>query len=243
MNDFTLTGVYIFYLEHDIGFRLRRWALKIMSFLISANKLFALTQSSRLRGLLNGQFEVEVFRTPITSPYCCILSSKTIQVALDAALAEATSVPEDWDDKHGSFMRLLEEAEASAVVTRKTPTIHPELAMIMAMDKGKIRHVFPYIGVLKLSCIMCIHYIDTFNEATNEKITTKGSHGKAYPWSWPELPDRDGELRPAFMKRVRKQLLENFEVHARRSSDSSVGSGFPRWEWDEEEDEVLESTE
>lgn len=112
--------------------------------------------------------------------------------------------------------------------------------MIMVMDKGKIGHVFPYIGVSKLSCIVCIHYIDTFNKATNEKITTKGSQGKAYPgWSWPELPDRDEELRPAFMKRVVKQL-EDLEVHARRLSDS--GSGFPRWAWDEE-DEGLESTE
>jgi hypothetical protein len=98
--------------------------------------------------------------------------------------------------------------------------------MIMAMDKGEIVHVFPYIGVSKLSCIMCIHYIDAFNEATNQRITTKGSHGKAYPgWFWPKLPKRDRELRPAFMQRMRKQLVEDFKVHARRDSDSSVGSG------------------
>ena len=156
-----------------------------MSFLTSDDRLFTLTQLGRLRDLLNGQFEVEVLRTPTTSPYCCSLSSETIQVALDAALAEATSVPEGWDNGHGSFMQLLEGPEVSAVVTHKAPTIHAELAMIMAMDKGKIRHVFPYIGVSKLSCIMCIHYIDAFNEATNEKITTKGSHRKAYSGWFP----------------------------------------------------------
>lgn len=242
LNDFNLTGIYIFYLERGIGFQLRRWALKIMSFLISANRLFTLTQSSRLRDLLNGQFEVEVLRTPTTSLYCCNLSSDTIQVALDAALAEATSVPEGWDDGHRLFRQLLEGPEASAVVTRKTPTIHAELAMIMAIDKGKIGDVFPYIGVSNFSCIMCIHYIDAFNEVTNQRFTTKGSHGKAYPgWFWPELPNRDGELRPAFIKRIRKQLLNDFEVYARQLSDSSVGSGRPEWESDEEEVEFLKS--
>jgi hypothetical protein len=191
LNGFTLTRIYIFYLDHDIGFKLRRWAAKMMSFLISANRLFALTQSSRLRELLNGEFKVKVLPSPPTSPYFCSVSPKTIQVALDAALAEATNVLEDRDADRLSFMQLL-QGEGSAVVTRDRPTIHAELAMIMAMDEGKIGQFFPYIGVSKLSCIMCIHYIDAFNEATNERITTKGSHGKAYPgWFWPELPRRD----------------------------------------------------
>jgi hypothetical protein len=233
LNDFTLTRIYIFYLDHKIGFQLRRWAVKIMSFLISANRLFILTQSSRLRELLNGEFKVKVLPSPTTSPYFCRVSPETIQVALDAALAEATNVPEDWDAGHLSFMQLL-QGEGPAVATRDRPTIHAELAMIMAMDEGEIGQVFPYIGFSKLSCIMCIHYIDAFNEATNQRITTKGSHGKAYPgWFWPELPRRDGELRPAFIKRMRKQLLEDFKVHARRLSDSSVGSGGPVWERDE----------
>ena len=176
-----------------------------MSFLISANRLFALTRSGRLRKLLSGQFKVEVLCTPTPSPYRCILSSETIQVALDAALAEATSVPEGWEDGYKSFMQRLERPEASAVVTHKTPTIQAELAMILAMDKGKIGNVFPYIGVSKLSWIMCIHYIDAFNEATNEKITTKGSHEKAYPgWFWPELPNRDGVLRQRAPRRFRE---------------------------------------
>ena len=209
-----------------------------MSFLISANKLFILTQSSRLRELLNGEFKVTVLPSPTTSPYFCRVSPETIQVALDAAWAEATDVPEDWDADQ-SFMQRL-QGEGSPVVTRDKPTIHAELAMIMAMDKRKIGPpVFPYIGVSKLSCTMCIHYIDVFNEATNQRITTKGSHGKAYPgWSWPELPHRDVELRPAFIKRMRKQLLADYKVHARRLSDSSVGSGSV-WERDEEEEKAL----
>ncbi len=113
-----------------------------MSFLISANRLFILTQSSRLRELLNGEFKVKVLPSPTTSPYFCRVSPETIQVALDAALAEATNVPEDWDADHLSFMQLL-QGEGSAVVTRDRPTIHAELAMIMAMDEGEIGQVFP----------------------------------------------------------------------------------------------------
>jgi hypothetical protein len=242
LNDFTLTRIYIFYLDHNIGFKLRRWAVKIMSFLISANRLFTLTQSSRLRELLIGEFKVEVLPSPPTRPYCCRVSPETIQVALDAALAEVTNVPEDRDAHRESFIQLLLLQGEGSTVTRDRPTIHAELAMIMAKekDKGKFGPVFPYIGVSKLSCTMCIHYIGAFNEATHNRITTKGSHGKAYPgWFWPELPHRDEELRPAFMKRMRKQLLEDYNVHARRLSDSSVGSGGSIWERDEARVEAL----
>jgi nucleic acid/nucleotide deaminase of polymorphic system toxin len=107
--------------------------------------------------------------------------------------------------------------------------------MIMAMDKGEIEHVLPYIGVSKLSCIMCRHYIRAFNEVTEQKIATRGSHGKAYAgWFWPNLPSRDQELRPAFLGCMRQQLLNDFELHQeKRYSDSSVGSGFPSMELDE----------
>ena len=199
-----------------------------MSFLISANRLFALTQSSRLHELLNGEFKVEVLPSPTTSPYRCRVSPETIQVALDAAVAEFTHIPVGWDADRLSFMQRL-QGEGPAVVTHDRPTIHAELAMIMAMEEGKIGPVFPYIGVSKPSCIMCIHYIDTFNEATNQRIAIKGSHGKAYPgWFWPELPRLDGELREAFIKRMRKQLVEDFKVHA-----GSVGSGGLIWEGNE----------
>ena len=116
--------------------------------------------------------------------------------------------------------------------------------MIIAMVKGEIKHVFPYIGVSKPSCIMCSHYIHAFNKVTQKNIATKGSHGKAYPgWFWPSLPGRDGELRPAFLGRMRQQLLDDFEHHAetlRCLSDSSVGSGDPKWEFGQTMGEVKE---
>ena len=45
--------------------------------------------------------------------------------------------------------------------------------MIIAMDKGKIKHVLPYIGVSKHSCIMCSHYICALNEVTKQEIAFK----------------------------------------------------------------------
>ena len=230
LNDFTLTGIYIFYLEHHIAFKLRRWALKIMSLLISANRLFGLTQSRHLRSLLKGKFVIQVLTPPTTIPYCCNLSSEAIQVALDAALAGTTYLSAEWDKERESFMeRLLNEPEASEVV-HKEPTVHPELAMITAMYKGQIEHILPHIGVSKHSCIMCSYYILAFNEVTKQNIAIKRSHGKAYPgWSWPSLPDRDRELRPAFLKLIRKQLLSDFEYHAR---PSSVWSDGVVWKWD-----------
>ena len=243
LNGFTLTEIHIFYLEHGIGFQLRRWALKIMSFLISANRLFILTQSRRHRKIIQGNFSVNVLTSPTTAPYCCNLSSETIQVALDTAKAEANYFSADWDEDCKSFIDwVLGELKNPEVIRRK-PTVHAELAMISAMDKGEIEDVLPYVGVSKLSCIMCSNYIDAFNAVTRQRIATKGSHGKAYPgWFWPILPDRDGELRPAFLGRVGKQLLKYFEQHAetRRLSDSSVGSGGPEWQLHRTVDEVKE---
>jgi len=49
-------------------------------------------------------------------------------------------------------------------VVRNKPTMHAELAMIMAVDKGEIEHFLPYIRVLKLCCTMCSIYIHAFNK-------------------------------------------------------------------------------
>jgi len=218
---------HIFYLERNIGFQLRRWALKIMSLLISANRLFLLTQSRRLRKLIEGKFSVQVLTSPSTTEYHCDLSSETIQVALNAALAGPTYQKADRNQDREWFIDLLLKGQEASTVVRQKPTVHAELAMIMEMAKGKLRDVEPYIGVSKLACIMCSHYIRIFNEVTEQKIAVKGCHGKAYPgWFWPSLPDHDGKLRPAFLGRIRQQLRDDFEQHveARRLSDSSVGS-------------------
>jgi hypothetical protein len=151
-------------------------------------------------------------------------------VALDAALAGTEYLSADWDEERESFINGL-EPEVTEVVRYK-PIVHAELAMVMAMAKGEIMHVFPYIGVSKLSCIMCSHYVHAFNEVMEQKIAIKGSHGKAYPgWSWPVPPARDEGLRQAFLKGIRRQLCNDFVDHAeteRRRSDSTVGSGGPR---------------
>jgi hypothetical protein len=231
LNDFTLTGIHIFYLDHDIDFQLRRWALKIMSFVISANRLFILTQSPRLRKIIHGSFSVQVLSSATTTPYRCHLSPENIQVALDAAVAESRHTPNNWDNNCEWFIgEVLGELREPIDMDHRKPTVHAELAMIIAMVKGK-KDVLPYVGVSKLSCTMCSHYIAAFNEVTGQKIVTKGTHGKAYPgWFWPGSPDRDEELRRVFFGRVRQQLLSDFEASvSRRLSDSSVGSGGPEW--------------
>jgi len=94
--------------------------------LISANRLFILTQSHRLRKLIQGKLSVQVLTSPTTAPYRCNLSSKTVQVALDAALAETSYLSADWDEKRESFIEwLLKEQKVSEVVRWK-PTVHAE---------------------------------------------------------------------------------------------------------------------
>ncbi len=91
--------------------------------------------------------------------------------------------------------------------TRWKFTVHAELAMIIAIVKGDI------------------------NDVTKQKIATKGSHGKAYPGC---LESLDRELRPAFLKRIKRQLLSDFEqnlISWSRRTDSSIGSDGTRWEF------------
>lgn len=74
--------------------------------------------------------------------------------------------------------------------------------------------VLPYIGVSKLSCSTCSHYICTYNKPMGQKISTKGTHRKAQPgWFWPTLPGLDKELRLAFLGRIREQLISDFKSY------------------------------
>ena len=213
-----------------------------MSFVISANRLFMLTQSRRLHSLLQGKFSVEVLASPRTTPQYFDLSFETIEVALNAALAGTILLSPDKNQDRVSFINeLLEDLDDFDQVRWKT-TVHAELALIMAMVNGDIKGVEPYIGVSKLSCTMCSHYIRAFNRHMGQKIGTKGSHGKAYPgWFWPSLPDHDEELRPTFLRLIREQLRSDFERYAekaRRLSDSSVGSGYPGLDISDDDDRI-----
>ena len=199
-----------------------------MSFVISANRLFILTQLYRLRKIIQGNFSVQVLSSATTTPYRCHLSSETIQAALDTAVAEVGHLPTDWDNKCKWFIpKVLGKLEKPVDVCHQKPTVHTELAMIIAMVKGEIKDVLPYIGVSKLSCTMCSHYIGAFNQVCKQNIVTKGSRGKAYPgWPWPSFPERNKELRQTFLGWVRRQLFSDFEEYVeRRLSDSNVGSG------------------
>ena len=108
-------------------------------------------------------------------------------------MAETGHPFDDWDNKCEWFItKVLGKTKEPIDAVHLTPTVHAELAMIIVMVKGEIEieHILPYIGVSKLSCTMCSHYIDAFNEVCGQKIVTKGSHEKAYPgWFWPSFPE------------------------------------------------------
>ena len=179
----------------------------------------------------------------MTTPYHCDLSLQTMQMAVDTALTEVEYHSPNFDEERAWFMELLKEGLEVPDMVRKNPTVHAELALIIAKAKGEINNVESYIGVSKLSCIMCNHYIRAFNMVMKERIATKGSHGKAYTgWFWPRLPSRDGELRSTFLKLIRQQVRRDFEQYAgtRRLSDSNVGSGFPKLDLDPTESDILD---
>jgi hypothetical protein len=76
----------ILFVAHQIGCSVRRWALEIISYEIAAIRLFRLTQSRRLRPILQGEFDVTVLESPPPQPpYVFDISEKTIHQALDMA--------------------------------------------------------------------------------------------------------------------------------------------------------------
>ena len=59
-------------------------------------------------------------------------------MALDAALAGTCYLSVDWNEKRVLFINQLQGPEVSVVHWK--PTVHAELAMVMAMVKGEIMH-------------------------------------------------------------------------------------------------------
>lgn len=217
---------------HHIGCSVRRWALKIMSYEIAAIRLFRLTQSRRLRPILQGEFDITVLESPPPQPpYAFDMSEKTIRQALDMALAQSPSVFQADKDSCNAFVDYAyKKAIESNQADRHSPIIHAELAMLSSIDAGTIKAI-PYIGVSKLSCIMCSSYIEAYSQTVTNGISVRGCHGKVYPsWAWPTMLDTHHErIRSIFLEKIREELKLDFErfteyQRTRRQSDSSVGS-------------------
>jgi cytochrome P450 len=151
LTDFTLTKLLV----HEVDFLVKRWAQKIMSFVISASRLFALTQSTRLRNVILGNLSIKILTSPpaAPSPYTCNLSSEAIRALLDDLITDERA--EDYEEARESFIDHLKKKAPDQVCQYK-PTVHAELAMVMAMVNENITHVLPYIGVSKLSCICAV---------------------------------------------------------------------------------------
>ena len=103
-------------------------------------------------------------------------------MALDAAQAETNCRSDHWDKDCEAFIEwLLKEQKGPQVVNRKT-TLHAELAMILATNRSDIKHVLPYIGVSKLSCIMCSRYICAHYKVMGPKDHYQRHPREGLPW-------------------------------------------------------------
>ena len=104
-------------------------------------------------------------------------------MALNAAAAETGHLPNDWDNKCDRFIaEVLGKLKEPIDVDHSTPRVHAELAMIIAMVKGEIKDVLPYIGVSKVSCTMCSHYIGAFNQVSQAKYRYHRFPWEGLPW-------------------------------------------------------------
>jgi hypothetical protein len=221
------------FVANEISFSVRRWALKIMSYTIATIRLFRLTQSRRLRPILQGEFDITVLESPPPNPrMSCDMSKNTIRRALDMALALPPSIWADEKDCNAFVDYTCRNAIEPNQVYRRSPIIHAELAMLSSIKAGGAIKATPYIGVSKLSCLMCSSYIESYSQTVTDAISVRGCHGKAYPsWAWPTMIDtrHDERIRSIFLEKMRQELRQNFEQFTkdemtRRKSDSSVES-------------------
>jgi len=69
--------------------------------------------------------------------------------------------------------------------------VHCEVSLICFMDSSnEIPPAFNYIGVSKLSCKACYHWIMAWNHFTGRtKWHTAGCHDKWYPWKMPKCSE------------------------------------------------------
>ncbi|KAI0302493.1 hypothetical protein BC826DRAFT_1172733 [Russula brevipes] len=228
----TVLGRFDLVNANEIGFSVQRWALKIMSYTIATIRLFSLTQSRRLRPILQGEFDITVLESPPPQPpYACDMTKNTIHRALDMALALPPSIRADEKDCDAFVDHTCRNAIEPYQVYRPFPIIHAELAML-AFIKASAIAAAPYIGVSKLSCLMCSSYIDSYSQIVTDAISVRGCHGKVYPsWAWPTMIDthHDERIRSIFLGKMRQALRQDFERFTeyqmiRRKSDSSVES-------------------
>jgi hypothetical protein len=148
------------------------------------------------------------------------------------ALALPPSIQADEKDCNTFVDYTCRNAIEPNQVYRRSPIIHAELAMLSSIKAGGATKAAPYIGVSKLSCLMCSSYIESYSQIVADAISVRGCHGKVYPsWAWPTMNDthHDERIRSIFLGKMRQGLRQDFERFTedemtRRKSDSSVES-------------------
>jgi hypothetical protein len=148
------------------------------------------------------------------------------------ALALPPSIQADEKDCNTFVDYTCRNAIEPNQVYRHSPIIHAELAMLSSIKAGGAIKAAPYIGVSKLSCLMCSSYIESYSQTVTDAISVRGCHGKVCPsWAWPTMNDthHDERIRSIFLGKIRQELRRDFERFkedemTRRKSDSSVES-------------------
>ncbi|KAI0289385.1 hypothetical protein BC826DRAFT_1032404 [Russula brevipes] len=233
----TVLGRFDLANANEIGFSVQHWALKIMSYTIATIRLFRLTQSRRLRPILQGEFDITVLESPPPQPpYVCDMTKNTIRRALDMALALPPPIRADEKDCDAFVDHTCRNAIEPCQVYRPFPIIHAELAML-AFIKASAIAAAPYIGARN-------------SRIVTDAISVRGCHGKVYPsWAWPTMIDthHDERIRSIFLGKMRQELRQDFERFTeyqmiRRKSDSSVQSMSEGEAGEHDEEAEMEET-
>ncbi|KAH9846792.1 hypothetical protein C2E23DRAFT_898454 [Lenzites betulinus] len=109
----------------------------------------------------------------------------------------------------------------------KVKHVHCECALLCHLEQRR-QAILPYIGVSKLSCVFCDMFFACYRSIKGSGVRTRGTHGRATAWMWPDLPD-DGPIRVEFCSKLRQYLtqrLEDAQARWKRSSSSQSSTAF-----------------
>ncbi|KAH9846793.1 hypothetical protein C2E23DRAFT_788670 [Lenzites betulinus] len=121
--------------------------------------------------------------------------------------------------------------------TTKIKHVHCECALLCRLEQ-RGQAMLPYIGVSKLSCVSCDMFFACHRSIKGSEVRTRGTHGRATAWMWPNLPD-DDPIRVRFCDKLRQYLTQRLEDAQRRWKPSSSSQSTTAFD-DLEDERVID---
>jgi OTT_1508-like deaminase len=208
------------------NFRIRHAIQKMTSPQKYLNILFSFAHSPRLRPAFVSKLHIQtVPPDPVTFSLPKSAEEWEQLIRSICTSKDITAKRVEWFKEQGEeFSKLGDEVKGF---------VHCECNLIAFLLKEP-NNIWPppfsHIGVSKLSCVACYHWVQLFNKFFRRKYQTRGTHFKWYKgWAMPIIPDlqKRSLLEKKFVEGGVMLYCgyQKSEGNLQRLSDSTVASG------------------